>query len=92
MCMVAVMSESWDDWCKWTNISAPEFLLNPSLNGKYLRINALSWIVEDKIDVGTLRKYPSNENSSKPTSNKVCTKSTTNDDTISPKKNARFKK
>ena len=123
--MVAVMSESWDDWCKWTNISAPELLLNPSFNGKYLRINALSWIVEDKIDVSTLRKYSSNQNSSNPTSNKVdnmsapvkcnthahmydtsnetstgdmCkgntknTKNTTNDDTISPNKNAHISK
>ena len=74
MCMVAVMSESWDDWFMWTNVSAPKLLLNPSLNGKYLRINTLSWIVENKIDVATLRKewkYPPTQTSSKCTNDKV---------------------
>ena len=71
MCMVAVMTDSWDDWCKWTKPTAPEFLLNPSLNSKYLRIDVLSWIVEDKIDVATLKKCPSNQNSSKSICNKV---------------------
>ena len=71
MCMVAVMTESWDGWRKWTNLTAPECLLNPSLHGKYLRINALSWVVEDKMDVTTLNKFPSNHDSSKSTPNKV---------------------
>ena len=71
MCMVAVMTDSWDDSCKWTNLTAPEFLLNPSLSSKNLRINALSWIVKDKIDVATLKKCPSNQNSLKSTRNKM---------------------
>ena len=57
MCMVAVMTESWEDWCKWTSLTAPEFLLNPSLHGTYLRINALSWAVKNKFDVTTLKKF-----------------------------------
>ena len=63
MCMVNVMTESWEDWYKWTNLTAPEVLRNPSLHGTYLRINVLSWIVEDKIDVTTLNKVPSSSKS-----------------------------
>ena len=62
MCMVAVMTESWEGWLKWNNLSAPQFLQNPSLHGKYLRINAL---VQNKIDIVTLNKFPSSHNSSK---------------------------
>ena len=61
MCMIAIMTESWEDWCKWNHLAEPEFLLNPSLHGNYLRINALSWVVEEKIDIDTLNKFPSND-------------------------------
>ena len=71
MCMVAVMSQSWEDWCKWNNLTAPAFLLNPSLHDKYLRINALSWVVEDKIDVATVNKFRLNHDTLKSTPNKV---------------------
>ena len=59
MSMVAVMANSWEEWCKWTSLTAPEVLQNPSLHSTYLRINTLSWIVENKIDAATLNKFPS---------------------------------
>ena len=36
MCMVAIMTETWEGWQEWNNLTAPEFLLNPSLHGKYI--------------------------------------------------------
>ena len=55
MCMAAIMSESWVKWLNWNNIAAPTVLLNPTLYSVHLRINVLSWIVQDRIDITTLR-------------------------------------
>ena len=61
MCMVAMMAEDWEGWHEWNNTTAPKFLLNPTLYSNYLRINALSWVVMDKIDTGTLNKFPQSQ-------------------------------
>ena len=48
MCMAAIMTDSWE---AWNNLTVPDFLLNPTLHSKYLRLNALSCLVENQIDV-----------------------------------------
>ena len=57
MCMVAV------DWCKWNNLTAPQF---PSLHGKYQIL-----YLEEKIDVATLNKFRLNHDMIKFTPKKV---------------------
>ena len=44
MCMVAILLRAGKVGSEWNNLTAPEFLQNPSLHGKYLRINTLSWV------------------------------------------------
>ena len=61
LCMAAVMCCAWDTWLKWNSKTAPTYLSRPSNYSKHLRLNLISWIVQDKIDLNGITKGQSSE-------------------------------
>ena len=51
LCMAGVMCCAWDKWLTWNCDNAPQYLLRPSYYCNILRLNVISWIVEDKVNL-----------------------------------------
>ena len=47
LCMAAVMSFEWDQWLEWNADNVPLCLQSPSEHSKHLRLNVISWLIED---------------------------------------------
>lgn len=73
LCMAAVMCGKWDQWLEWNNTNAPLYLLRPSDYSKHLRLNVISWLVEDKVDLNNITQDQSNQKQAPPTNLKIHT-------------------
>lgn len=58
--MAVVMCCAWDKWLGWNKMTAPTYLSRPSDYSKHLRLNVISWLVQDKIDPNSITTGESN--------------------------------
>ncbi len=70
VCMVGVFCELWEEWVTWNGDVQIPLLTNPSINNLQLRSIAMSWILDETIDSGTVSSAVLD--SSKFLSNNVC--------------------
>ena len=52
LCMAAVMCGVWNNWLGWSQSNAPIILSKPSNYSQNLQLQIISWILEDKINLG----------------------------------------
>ena len=51
MHMAAIMSDNWEMWFNWNDVTAPRILKRPSNHSNFLRINAMSWLVQGSVNI-----------------------------------------
>ena len=57
LCTAAVMSFEWDQWLEY---NVPLCLQSPSEHCKHLRLNVISWLIEDRVNLSSLSPYKAN--------------------------------
>lgn len=54
VCMAGLLCDQWESWLAWDCQTYVPLLSNPTVNSRQLRLTAMSWIIENKINTNNL--------------------------------------